>query len=495
MKIRNKIINVLMITIILFNMLGISNASVIDTSSKIYMIWYGDITYSFFDEEKIAVTRAYNDIPVYTTKKSNEIEDFYPQEVEVYENEKIKNIIKNGYGCKTIEELNCLNMVEAALATQEAIYIELGGRSLHDYVAHDAQAERILKATEQILEDAKKENDMIEIVEKDEYWQEYEQDTNYKYKEFFVKAHNANTGKIEILNGQDAKIIDDLGNEKTELLNEDTFYLLVPKNLGQEINMKITYEKDELTVYSCKKEGEEDNRYLVATQGTKQIYQDLMVSVIGDSEIQICNIDKETKQPIQGNTYMIIKEDGSIVKESLNTNEEGKVDFRLDKGKYYLKQESTIEDYVLNKALIEINIENTEPVKINIESTKTTTEEITNVDKEINVIAENKNIVENNITEVSNITTTNINKEIINQRNETNLNNVNNFINTINRKNVVNLKKENTYTNVIEEEFIKNQLIEGEKQTVAMTRTDYINYIDMIMLENAKVPILPVASK
>ncbi len=117
------------------------------------------------------------------------------------------------------------------------------------------------------------------------------------------------------------------------------------------------------------------------------------------------------------------------------------------------------------------------------------------VNKEINITEENKNVVENNITQLSNITTTNINKEIINETNETNLHNVNNFINTINRKNIVNLTKENTYKNEIQEEYIQNQVLQGENITLSMTRQDYINYIDMIMLNSTKIPILPVASR
>ncbi len=140
--------------------------------------------------------------------------------------------------------------------------------------------------------------------------------------------------------------------------------------------------------------------------------------------------------------------------------------------------------------------DDTKEAIMNINGVKATTEESTNINKEINVTEEIKNITHNNIKEISNITTTNINKEIINQTNETNLNNINNFINNINRKNVLNLKKENTYNNYIEErETIRNEVLTGDNEEVIMSRQDYINYMDMVMLDSAKVPILPVASK
>jgi len=495
MKIKNRIISIAIIIITLVNIAGVSKASVLDGTSMIVAGWYGDIPYSYNDEEQKAVRRSCDNTPVYTLKKNNAGGYFYTTDVEIYPNIKVKNIIKNGYGCKTYKELNCLTMEEAYLATQEAIYIELEGRNIEDYVITGTQGDRILSATKQILEAASKEKEDIEIILKDEYLKEYANDTNYKYKEMQIKIENVNNIKLEILESNDCKIIDATGNEKSDFINEETFFLLVPKNIDQEVSVKVSYEKDGIVIYGCKNEGEEDNLYLVTLEGIESFEQEEKVNVLGNSKIEITNKDKETKTAIAGNKYAIIKEDGTVIKDNLITDENGKVSTTLDNGKYYLKQEETIEEYTLNKALIEINIENVEPVSINIESTKALTEENTTVVKEINIVDDSKNIVENNVTEVSNVTTTNINKEIINETNKKYLNNVNNFINTINRTNVTNLKKENTFTNEIQEEFVKNETVQGENNNSTMTRTDYINYIDMIMLDSAKVPILPVASK
>lgn len=497
MKIKNKIINILMIIIVLTNISVTSKANTIDTSIRIIAAWYGDIPYSYKNEEKKAVRRAYDNTPVYIMKKSNECGYFYPIAVEEYKNEKVKNIIKNGYGYKTEEELNCLNVEEAFLATQEAIYIELENRNIEDYVITGLQGERIINATKQILQAAKEEEkvDIIEIVIQDEMWKEYEKNTDYKYKEIKINMKNSEIGKVEIIEGEDIKIIDEKGSKKEKIKNEDKLYLLVPKNIDQEVKIKISYEKEGVILYACEKENEENNRYLLAADGIETIEEEINISVSGNSIIEITNTDKNTQMPIKGNQYLIIKEDGSIVKQNLLTNEEGQIKLTLDKGKYYLKQKESIEEYDLSKALIEICIENKEKVKINVESTKSIVKEITTTNKEINVVEENEKIVENNITEISNITNNNINKEIINQTNETNLNNVNNFINTINRNNETNLKKENIYENIIEEDNVYNDIIEGKKEKLTMTRKDYMNYIDLVMLESLKVPVLPVASK
>ena len=238
MKIKNKIISIIIIMITLINISGISNAVVIDTTSAIVTGWYGDIQYSYNGEEQKAVRMSCNNIPVYALKKNNAGGLFYPEKVEIYTNNAIKNIIKNGYGCKTVEELNCLTMEEAYLATQEAIYIELEGRNIDDYVITGNQGNRILNATKQILQDAKAQKDIIEIVIKNEYWQEYEKDTNYKYKEIEVKAENANPGKIEILNGFNKtdkeliKMAKTFNCTKLGLLTK----IVIPANIGTFIN-------------------------------------------------------------------------------------------------------------------------------------------------------------------------------------------------------------------------------------------------------------------
>lgn len=496
MKIKNKIIVMLVIIVTLMNVLGISKATIEEGKTEIIGSWMGDIGYSYNGETKRVLIRAYGDNPVYTLKKSNEGTMCYVTELTVYKNEKIRNILKNGYACKTYSEIGCANIVEATIATQEAICIELERRNVDEYVIEDSQGERILNSAKKILENAAKEKkEEIEITSKDEYWKEYNEDNQYKYKEFTIKSMNTTEGNITIEKGENVKIIDTLGNSKQEFLNGDSFYLVVPKNIEQEVKIKLSCEKEELIVYTAKKEEEEDNKYILAEPGIEGVEKEFNVNVVGNSNVEITNKDQTTKEPIFGNVFSILNEDSSILKDNLTTDAEGKINITLDKGNYYLKQKTAIDGYNVNKALIEISIGNTEPVDINIESTKTSTQETTNVNKEINVTEENKNIVENNIKEEINITTTNINKEIINQTNQTNLNNVNNFINTINRKNVVNLKKENTYKNQVEEEFIQNKTINGENQVLTMTRQDYINYIDMLMLDSAKVPILPVASK
>ena len=87
-------------------------------------------------------------------------------------------------------------------------------------------------------------------------------------------------------------------------------------------------------------------------------------------------------------------------------------------------------------SLIEIDITGKEElIKININNCKTNITEEDTYNKEINVTQKDELHIQNNVKDVSNITTTNITDEIRNAINETNLNNINYFTNTKTMKN------------------------------------------------------------
>lgn len=499
-KIKNKIISILAIIITIINISSISRAVLVGKEVEVSMV-EASLPYSYNNEERKTLLRfTNNNMPVYVMKKNSETTSFTANNIEFYSDTEIKNILKNGYGCKTLDELGTNNIEEAYLATQEAIYIKKEGRNIEYYditKGEEEKANRILNLTREILKNASNERpDTVDITRINTKWKTYEKDNNYKYKEYTIKSQNTIPGDIIVQQGEDVRVIDKLTNETKNMFNDgDAFYLVVPKDKEQEIKIQFGYERKDAYLYIYKKTEALEDQYLLAEKESFISSAIFVEKVEIENNVEILNEDHKTKLPVVGNVFSIIKEDGTVVKSDLVTNAEGKISINLSEGKYYLKQTSTIEGYSLNKALIEFEVGSEGNIKTKIESMKPSQEEVTTVNKEINVIEENKNVTENNITEVSNIKTSNINKEIINETNETNLHNVNNFINTINRKNVTNLTKENTYNNYKDEVFTQDKALEGENVTLSMTRKDYVNYIDMVMLNSTKVPILPVASK
>ena len=143
--------------------------------------------------------------------------------------------------------------------------------------------------------------------------------------------------------------------------------------------------------------------------------------------------------------------------------------------------------------MVKVNITGDEEVVVvNVFNTTLKKEETVNNETETNIEEETTEITENHIKDVLNFHTSNIEKEIINQTNETNMHNINHFINTINRKKVTNLTKENTYENEIFEDTVSyDRVLPGESSKTNKTRKEYQNYVDSIKSS----AILPVAFK
>lgn len=494
-KMINKIISIVLIIIIVTSTVNICYASVEITSVSINKKQQINAQYTYNGVRyMILMCETEDKIPVYSMNTTNTGENFNTN-ISIYDNEMLKNILKNGFNGKNEISIGCANKVEAFMATQEAIYMYNETREIGKYVIDQGRTARLLDVAQRIIENANKEpSNVLEIKECLPKWKQWEQDANYKYMEYIINSSNEEIGSIKITNGNDVKIIDWASKEqKQEFNNGDKFYLVVPNNETQVVNVKLSYKKDGTLLYMAKQGNEE---YVLAEPGKETIEREVNVEIDGHAKVKIINQDSKTNEPIIGNVFSIIK-DNNMFKENLISDENGEINIRLDNGKYYLKQTEAIEEYSKNKVLTEIEItDDTQNIQIKVNGTKESTEENTNKNKEINVTEETQNIVENNVTEVSNIHVTNKNKEIINTINETNLHNVNNFINTINRKNILYLEKENIYENYIKDaDTIAKEVLIGDNTSTRMRREDYINYMDMIMLDSAKVPILPVASK
>lgn len=224
------------------------------------------------------------------------------------------------------------------------------------------------------------------------------------------------------------------------------------------------------------------------------------VEIVENIEIEILNLRKNTLKPLQGNVFNLLNEDHTICKQNLVTDTDGKIVIEIKKevGKvYWLEQKSVINDYIINKALIQIKITDVDKIQIKIITDKIKRpEEVKTSVKEINVYEENKEIIENKEIEVENLNITNTNKEVTNTINETNWNNKNNFINNLNIKKTTNITKEVDYNNVIEEiNNVDNKYIDMPNQDWRLEREGYTNLVNRLKSESGKIPILPVASK
>lgn len=457
--------------------------------TKIYIQEKLDVPYHYANEEKSDYYKLhYDGNQVYALGRYNDSSNIIVTNGEQCNNLNINTILENGYPMKTDTALGCANYKEAYLATQEAIYCKLENKDVDYYIAEDESGERIINAVKKILSKPRKE--MLTLVEKSD-WNTLS--NTEKYKEYQIQCkYVTNNYKVKAI-GENTKITDVNGNSIETLTNTNRFRLVIPKNTDNSVSIKIETASKGVCVQTCSSKQDTNKRYAMPEIGTIQIEKEFNVK-ISDAKVNILNRD-ENSNIIVGSSFDILDSEYNIIKKNIQTDTTGKVTVNLDKGKYYLKQTKVKSQYETNKALIGIDIQNEKNINITVTNTKANNEEIVTSEKEINVKEETKNIIENNKKEITNITNTNINREIINETNVTNLNNVNNFINTINRRNVVNLEKENTYKNTIDEITKENKILDGENIDLNMTRSDYINQIDMLMYSKINVPILPVASR
>ncbi len=486
----NRIKKIIM-TVVLISLIATkcSAITIIEANTSIYVQEELEVPYHYLNEQKSDYKiRIYNANQVYALGKYRDSSNETVTNGEQYKDIQINHILENGYPMQEHTVLGCANWKEAYLATQEAIYCTVLNRDVNKYVAENEAGQRIINAVKKIVKTPKREE--IEIIEVTNW---IPLSNTEKYKEYNINCrHELCNYKVKAMEGN-VKITDTNGNTLETAQSGEGFRVVIPRYMQDSVSIEIEAEIVGTYVQSCYSELDCNKQYVMPEIDEVQVKQRFPLN-ISDAKVLIQN-QNERGNILTGSYFDILDAQYHKIKENLQTDQFGKITFYLDNGKYYLKQTSVESNYELNKALLEIDIQDEKDVSIHVTNTKKYYEITSTTQKEINVTEETKEIQETNTKEISNIHTTNINKEIINQTNETNLHNVNHFINTINRRNILNLKKENTYKNWIDEINIEDRILEGEDITSSMTRSDYINQMDLLMHHKINVPILPVASK
>ncbi len=476
-KIKRSIVIVMLFSLIATKCSAITT---IEENSNMYILEELEAPYHYLNEGKAdGKIRSLNGNLIYALGKYDDSDNETVTNGTQYVNEEINHILENGYPMQMESTLGCINWKEAYFATQEAIYCKLENKDVDKYIAENEAGQRIINAVKKILRTPKKEE--ITLLEMTD-WNSLS-DTE-KGKEYdIICCHE--------VPGYGVKIIE--ANARIVYRNGTKFRVVVPKDSQKPISIKIEVDIICPYVQICSSKDSAERQYVMVEVGRTKKDKQFKINVT-DAQVKIKNRD-ENYNAIVGSSFDILDLQYHTIKENLQTDNLGNIQIGLDKGKYYLKQKNVQGEYEINKALIEIDIQDSKEIDINVINTPKYYETSITKQKEIHTTEETKHIQEINQKEVTNIHTMNINKEIINEINETNLNNVNHFINTINRRNIQNLNRENVYKNWIDEFNKQDRILEGENINLAMTRSDYMNHIDMLMYGKTTAPILPVASK
>ena len=286
----------------------------------------------------------------------------------------------NGYPYQSPQSMGLENQYDAFVATKQAIYKILDGRDPNTfYNGGDARGVAIKNAIINLVNIGRNgtqtpvntdvtTNKIGNFIEDGDYYsQEYSISSPVETSEYTITATNGLPDGSQVTNMSN--------NVQSTFSGNEHFKVRIPKSsLSNDINVVIALQAKCKTypVFYGKTTVPGTQDYLLTFDpfGDVAGRADLNVKT-NTGKIKIIKNDEDTNEPIQGVTFQLSKQDGTIIANA-TTNENGEVTFpNLYQGNYILKEIATNDNYILSDA--EFNV--------NVEFDKTTTKTITNEHK------------------------------------------------------------------------------------------------------------------
>jgi uncharacterized surface anchored protein len=303
----------------------------------------------------------------------------------VLDNVQIWRTIINGYPYKTPAELGVENKYDAFVATKQAVYsILYGFDPATRYRGGDERGTKIANAVVNLVNIGRYGNQTPldgtitmrtsgSLYEEGNYWvQKFNVSSSVDMASYTVTSTvNLPDGSI-ITNGN--------GTQTNSFTGSESLYLKIPKSsMNKDISNAIINVQGKCKTYPVFYGKTRIN----ATQNYAVTYDPFGDGVgratlnvkTNTGKIQINKTDSDTSKPIQGVTFQLTKADGTVVANA-TTNSNGIATFSgLYQDNYKLTEISTNDNYVINKATFDVNVE----------YNKSTTQNITNDHKKGNL--------------------------------------------------------------------------------------------------------------
>ena len=303
----------------------------------------------------------------------------------VLDNVQIWRTIINGYPYKTPAELGVENKYDAFVATKQAVYsILYGFDPATRYRGGDERGTKIANAVVNLVNIGRYGNQTPSdgtitmrtsgsLYEEGNYWvQKFNVSSSVDMASYTVTSTaNLPEGAI-ITNGS--------GTQTNSFTGSESLYLKIPKSsMNKDISNAIINVQGKCKTYPVFYGKTRIN----ATQNYAVTYDPFGDGVgratlnvkTNTGKIQINKTDSDTSKPIQGVTFQLTKADGTVVANA-TTNSNGVATFSgLYQDNYKLTEISTNDNYVINKATFDVNVE----------YNKSTTQNITNDHKKGNL--------------------------------------------------------------------------------------------------------------
>ena len=312
--------------------------------------------------------------------------DSYTVDIEaVLDNVQIWRTIINGYPYKTPAELGVENKYDAFVATKQAVYsILYGFDPATRYRGGDERGTKIANAVVNLVNIGRYGNQTPSdgtitmrtsgsLYEEGNYWvQQFNVSSSVDIASYTVTSTaNLPDGSI-ITNGN--------GTQTNSFTGSESLYLKIPKSsMNKDISNAIINVQGKCKTYPVfygKTRISETQNYAVTYDPFGDgVGRGTLNLKTNTGKLQINKTDSETSKPIEGVTFQLTKADGTVVANA-TTNSNGVATFSgLYQDNYKLTEISTNDNYVINKATFDVNVE----------YNKSTTQNITNDHKKGNL--------------------------------------------------------------------------------------------------------------
>ena len=303
----------------------------------------------------------------------------------VLDNVQIWRTIINGYPYKTPAELGVENKYDSFVATKQAVYsILYGFDPATRYRGGDERGTKIANAVVNLVNIGRYGNQTPldgtitmrtsgSLYEEGNYWvQKFNVSSSVDMASYTVTSTvNLPDGSI-ITNGN--------GTQTNSFTGSESLYLKIPKSsMNKDISNAIINVQGKCKTYPVfygKTRINATQNYAVTYDPFGDGVGRAILNVkTNTGKIQINKTDSDTSKPIQGVTFQLTKADGTVVANA-TTNSNGIATFSgLYQDNYKLTEISTNDNYVINKATFDVNVE----------YNKSTTQNITNDHKKGNL--------------------------------------------------------------------------------------------------------------
>ena len=312
-----------------------------------------------------------------TTQGVGEAGEYGVDVTSVIEDVRIWRLVMNSYPYQSPETLGLDNKYDAFVATKQAIYCIIYGFDPETrYKGGDEIGERIKNAVVRLVDIAYNgtqtpSNTHISVNKVGDIFE----DGAY-YSQKFSVSSPVETSMYTIIATaglpDGSRITDLSGNDKTQFGGNEQFKVQIPKDkftsdLEIKVNARAKCKTYPMFYGHSRIAGRQDYLLTFDPYGDIAGTGNLQVKT-NTGKILINKTDSETSQAIEGVTFELTKEDGTLVG-SATTNSNGQAIFEnLYQGNYKLKETKTNKDYVLNKVEFDVNVEYNKTKTIDIKN-------------------------------------------------------------------------------------------------------------------------------